>query len=33
LLPLFENAANDLIALSDGSEKNALLKALAFISG
>jgi hypothetical protein len=33
VLPLFNDAADELIALSDGDQKAALLKALAFISG
>lgn len=33
LLPLFSDAADELIALSDGDSKKALLTALAFISG
>lgn len=33
LLDLFTDAADDLIALSDGDSRAALLKALAFISG
>ena len=33
VLPLFGDAADELIALSDGDAKNALLKALAFLSG
>ena len=33
LLPLFEDAAEELIAISDGDSRAALLKALAFISG
>lgn len=33
LLPLFTDAAEELIALSDGDSRAALLKALAFISG
>lgn len=33
VLPLFDAAADELIALSDGDPKQALLKALAFMSG
>lgn len=33
VLPLFDAAADELIALSDGDAKQALLKALAFMSG
>lgn len=33
VLPLFGDAADELIALSDGDARNALLKALAFLSG
>lgn len=33
VLPLFDGAAEELIALSDGDAKQALLKALAFMSG
>lgn len=33
VLPLFDGAAEELIALSDGDTKRALLKALAFMSG
>lgn len=33
VLPLFSDAADELIALSDGDAKGALLKALAFMSG
>lgn len=33
VLDLFTTAADELIALSDGNEKKALLKALAYMSG
>jgi len=33
VLPLFNDAADELIALSNGDGKNALMKALAFMSG
>lgn len=33
LLPLFESAADELTALCDGDKQQALLKALAYISG
>jgi hypothetical protein len=33
ILPLFDNAAEELIGLHDGDSKKALMKALAFMSG